>query len=108
MDDFWVYLFAMARSLYAPMRVLRLADQKTPSMGLLEYFVRQADRIIPKYLKEAEEVSKRFMTETMRTVMESSVNSTSTANRDSSEGDSDEESDDDNELDDNIGSDNEA
>ena len=51
MDDFWVYLFAMARSLYAPMRALRLADQKTPSMGLLEYFVRQADRIIPKYLK---------------------------------------------------------
>ncbi len=28
--DFWRYLFVMCRALYAPMRVLRLADQKSP------------------------------------------------------------------------------
>jgi hypothetical protein len=38
-DDFWMYLFAMCRALYAPMRVLRLADQKTPAMDKLLYFV---------------------------------------------------------------------
>ena len=31
-DHFWMYLFLMCRVLYAPMRVLRLADQQTASM----------------------------------------------------------------------------
>jgi len=32
-DKFWMYLFLMCRVLYAPMRVLRLADQQTASMS---------------------------------------------------------------------------
>ena len=31
-DNFWKYLFLMCRALYAPMRVLRVADLKTPAM----------------------------------------------------------------------------
>lgn len=54
-DHFWKYLFLMCRALYAPMRVLRLADQKTPAMDKLYYYVLQADRMLLKYLKEAEE-----------------------------------------------------
>jgi hypothetical protein len=34
-DNFWKYLFVMCRALYAPMCVLRLADQKTPAMDKL-------------------------------------------------------------------------
>ena len=54
-DNFWKYLFLMCRALYAPMRVLRLADQKTPAMDKLYYYVLQADRMLLQYLKEAEE-----------------------------------------------------
>lgn len=52
--DLWVYLFIMCRALYAPMRVLHLADQKVAAMDKLHYFVMQANQIMPKYLKEAE------------------------------------------------------
>ena len=45
----------MCRALYAPMHVLRLADQKTPAMDKLYYYVLQADRMLLQYLKEAEE-----------------------------------------------------
>ena len=34
-ESFWVYLFLMCRSIYAPMRVLRLADQKVSAMDKL-------------------------------------------------------------------------
>jgi phosphopantothenoylcysteine synthetase/decarboxylase len=54
-DNFWKYLFLMCRALYAPMRVLRLADQKTPAMDKLYYYILQADRMLLQYLKEAEE-----------------------------------------------------
>ena len=54
-DNFWKYLFLMCRALYAAMRVLRLADQKTPAMDKLYYYVLQADRMLLQYLKEAEE-----------------------------------------------------
>ena len=53
-DDFWKYLFSMCRALYAPMRVLRLADQKTPAMDKLLYFVHQTDRMLPLWLADAE------------------------------------------------------
>ena len=55
--DFWKYLFTMCHALYAPMRVLCLADQKTPAMDKLHYFVYQTDDILPKYLAKAEEDS---------------------------------------------------
>jgi hypothetical protein len=54
-DNFWKYLFLLCRALYAPMRVLRLADQKTPAMDKLYYYVLQADRMLLQYLKDAEE-----------------------------------------------------
>ena len=54
-DHFWKYLFLLCRALYAPMCVLRLADQKTPAMDKLYYYVLQADRMLLQYLKEAEE-----------------------------------------------------
>jgi len=53
-DDFWTYLFSMCRALYAPMRVLRLADQKCPSMDKLHYYVCQTDVNLSKYIERAE------------------------------------------------------
>ena len=54
-DNFWKYLFLMCRALYAPMRVLHLADLKTPAMDKLYFYVLQADRMLLQYPKEAEE-----------------------------------------------------
>lgn len=54
-DDFWQYLFVMCRALYAPMRLLRLADQKIPAMDKLYFFVLQSEHMIEKYMKDAEE-----------------------------------------------------
>ena len=54
-DNFWKYLFLMCHALYAPMRVLCLADLKTPAMDKLYFYVLQADRMLLQYLKEAEE-----------------------------------------------------
>ncbi len=48
--EFWTWLFVMCRALYASMQVLRLADQKTPAMDKLFYYVSQTDRMLPKYL----------------------------------------------------------
>jgi len=63
-DNFWKYLFLMCRALYAPMRVLCLADLKTPAMDKLYFYVLQADRMLLQYLKEAEEhVRKGAITE---------------------------------------------
>ena len=36
------------------MRILRLADQKTAAMDKLFYYIKQADRIAPLYLAQAE------------------------------------------------------
>ena len=53
--DFWNVLFVMCHALYAPMRVLRLGDQKVPAMDKLYYFVHQTDATLPKYLNIAED-----------------------------------------------------
>ena len=37
--EFWKLLFVMCCALYAPMRLLWLADQKTPAMDKLYYYV---------------------------------------------------------------------
>ncbi len=52
-EDFWKFLFTMGRSLYAPMRLLRLADQKIPAMDKLHFYVCQTDSYLSKYLIEA-------------------------------------------------------
>ncbi len=44
--EFWKLLFVMGRALYTPMRLLCLADQKTPAMDKLYYYVLQTDQII--------------------------------------------------------------
>ena len=48
-----MYLFTMCCVLYAPMRILRLADQKVVAMDKLYFYVLQAERMLPKYLAEA-------------------------------------------------------
>ena len=53
-DNFWLYLFVMCRALYAPMRVLRLADQQVPGMEKLYYYVLQTDRMLLRWLPDAE------------------------------------------------------
>jgi hypothetical protein len=53
-DNFWKYLFVMCRVLYAPMHVLRLADQQSLAMDKLYYYVLQTDWMLLKYLPSAE------------------------------------------------------
>jgi hypothetical protein len=53
--DFWKWTFVMCRALYAPMRVLRLADQKSAAMDKSNYYVLQTDRMLAMYCKDAEE-----------------------------------------------------
>ena len=45
----------MCHVLYAPMRVLCLADQKSPTVDKLYYCVLQTDQILPKYISDVEE-----------------------------------------------------
>jgi hypothetical protein len=53
-DNFWLYLFVMCRALYAPMRVLCLADQQVPGMKKLYYYVLQTDLMLLRWLPDAE------------------------------------------------------
>jgi hypothetical protein len=53
-DNFWLYLFVMCCALYAPMRVLHLADQQVPGMEKLYYYVLQTDRMLLRWLPDAE------------------------------------------------------
>jgi hypothetical protein len=69
MDDFWSYVFVLCRTLYAPMQVLCLADQKTPAMDKLYFYTLQTDIMLPKYLSELEKQSNNFLSTTMARVM---------------------------------------
>ena len=60
--DFWKWTFVMCRALYAPLRVLRLADQQTPAMDKLHYYVLQTDRMLEMYVADAEERSVGLLT----------------------------------------------
>ena len=68
-DEFWVYLFLMCRALYAPMRVLRLADQKVAAMDKLHFFVCQANSVMPRYLAEAEHHMNELVTDGIKAVL---------------------------------------
>jgi hypothetical protein len=57
-DDFWTYLFTMCHLLYAPIRVLHLADQKIPTMDKLHYYVCQTDANLLKYISKAQNDAK--------------------------------------------------
>ena len=47
------------------MRVLRLADQKTPAMDKLYFYFLQTDAMLPKYLDSLESQTAGFLSETM-------------------------------------------
>ena len=51
------------------MLVLHLADQKVSTMGKLHYGWQQADRMFPKYLKEAENHSVIVLTAGMKKML---------------------------------------
>ena len=60
-NDFWKYLFTLCHSLYAHMQILCLADQQIPAMDKLNYYVLQTDKLLPKYLKIAEDDTFRIL-----------------------------------------------
>ncbi len=60
--DFWKWAFVMCHAFYAPMQVLRLADQKSPAMDKLNYYVLQTDRMLAMYCKDAEERGDALLT----------------------------------------------
>lgn len=96
-DEFWVYLFLMCRSLYAPMRVLRLADMKVAAMDKLHFFVCQANTIMARFLKEAENHSTNLLTPGIRAVL---ADKTDLASQTVDEDDDEEDDSDDSELED--------
>jgi hypothetical protein len=53
-EEFWVLIFLLCRAVYPQLRILRLADQKVPAMDKLAYYIAQANRLTPKFLREAE------------------------------------------------------
>lgn len=71
-DNFWQYLFVMCRALYAPMRVLRLADQKTAAMDKLYFYVCQTDRMLLLWLNDAETKGKSLLSGVTMEVMKGS------------------------------------
>ncbi len=54
----------MCRALYAPMHALCLADQKTPAMDKLYFYILQTDAMLPKYLDSLESQTAGFLSET--------------------------------------------
>ncbi len=56
-NNFWKYLLVMCQALNTPMHVLHLANQKTPAVDKLNYYVLQADCLLLHYFTEAEELS---------------------------------------------------
>jgi hypothetical protein len=62
--DFWKWTFVMCCALYAPLRVLCLADQKSAAMDKLNYYVLQTDRMLALYCKDAEERGNGLLTPT--------------------------------------------
>ena len=62
--DFWKWVFVMCGALYAPMRVLCLADQKLSAMDKLNYYVLQTERMLAMYCKDAEERGVGLLTAT--------------------------------------------
>jgi hypothetical protein len=53
-DNFWLYLFVIWHALYAPMRVLHLAGQQVPGMEKLYYYILKTDRMLLRWLPDAE------------------------------------------------------
>jgi hypothetical protein len=62
--SFWMYLFLMCHVLYAPMRVLRLADHQTASMDKLYFYVLQTDWMLIKWLPDCEKKATELLRDT--------------------------------------------
>ena len=92
--EFWTWLFVMCRALYAPMRVLQLADQKTPAMDKLFYYVSQTDRMLPKYLGDVQERSARLLSDATINTIDTSTFSAGVSDDDDDSDSSDEDDDD--------------
>jgi len=92
--EFWTWLFVMCRALYAPMRVLRLADQKNPAMDKLFYYVSQTDRMLPKSLGEVQERSARLLSDATINAIDTSTFSAGVSDDDDDSDGSDEDDDD--------------
>jgi hypothetical protein len=90
--EFWKYLYVMCRALYAPMRVLRLADQKSAAMDKLYYYVLQTDRMLEKYITDAEERADLLLTQNTREAMDT-TQPAGTSDAEEEEDDFDEDSD---------------
>jgi hypothetical protein len=77
------------------MRVLHLADQKTPAMDKLYLYMLQTDIMLPKWLDELDEYSSYFLTQTIVRVIgniQSAGDSSDSEGDDDSENNSDDES----------------
>ena len=69
----------MFQAVYAPMHVLRIADQKTPAMEKLFYFVLQTDLMIPKWIKDAEYHSNKLFPPGVKNILEDTKDAASVA-----------------------------
>jgi len=87
----WKYLFVLCHALYAPMRVLRLADQKVPAMDKLYFYVLQTDSMLPKWLGELDGCANSFLTTSTITRMGSVAMAGKSESEKKSNNDSDEE-----------------
>ena len=96
---FWEYLFKMCRAVYPLMRILRLGDRKIPGYDKLLFYVLQADRLMPKFLGDADEYRQQHITEEIIEVFEATMDTASETFEESQyegfEDDSDDEDDDD-------------
>ena len=52
-NNLWMYLFTTCCTLYDPMRILHLTDQKVAAMDKLYFYALQAELMLPKYLEDA-------------------------------------------------------
>jgi hypothetical protein len=63
-NSFWMYLFLMCCVLYAPMCVLRLADQQMVLMDKLYFYVLQTDQMLIKWLPDCEKKATELLRDT--------------------------------------------
>ena len=59
----------MCRALYAPMHLLRLANQKSPAMDKIYFYVLQSEHMIEKWMEDAE-AKKVLLSKGLRKMME--------------------------------------
>ena len=64
-DSLQQYLFVMCCAMYAPMRLLCIANQKISKMDKLHFFVLQTNRMPPIWLKDVEERIENLFTAAM-------------------------------------------